>query len=50
MLKKPGKQVMDPPELERAVEAFARDMKYVGKYIKTAERGLAANLSRHIGS
>ncbi len=50
LVKKPGKQVMDPTELERAVEAFARDMRYVGKYIKTAERGVAANLSRHIGS
>ena len=49
LVKKPGKQVRDA-ELERTVEAFARDMVKIGKYVKTAERAIAANLSRHVSS
>jgi hypothetical protein len=37
-------------ELEKTVEAFARDMEKVGKYTNTAERAIAANLSRHVRS
>jgi hypothetical protein len=50
LVKKPGKQVKDHAELERTVEAFARDMVKVGKHVKTAERAIAANLSRYVGS
>jgi AbrB family looped-hinge helix DNA binding protein len=50
LVRKPGKQVKDRAELERTVDAFARDMVKVGKYVKTAERAIAANLSRHVGS
>jgi AbrB family looped-hinge helix DNA binding protein len=50
LVKKAGKQVKDDAELERAVEAFARDMVKVERYVKTAERAIAANLSRHVGS
>jgi hypothetical protein len=50
LVKKPGKQLKDHAELERPVEAFAKDMVKVGKYVKTAERGIAANLSRHVSS
>jgi AbrB family looped-hinge helix DNA binding protein len=50
LVKKTGKQVKDHAELERTVEAFARDMVKVEKYVKTAEGAIAANLSRHVGS
>jgi hypothetical protein len=50
LVKKPGKQARDHAELERTVEAFAKDMVKVGKYVKTAERAIAANLSRHVSS
>jgi AbrB family looped-hinge helix DNA binding protein len=50
LVKKPGKQVKDHAELQRTVEAFARDMVKVEKYVKTAEGAIAANLSRHVGS
>lgn len=50
LVKKSGRQVEDQEELERTVETFGRDMVKVEKYAKTAERAIAANLSRHIGS
>ena len=50
LVKKAGKQVKDHAELERTVEAFARDMVKVEKFVKTGERAIAANLSRHVGS
>ncbi len=50
LVKKTGSQVRDQLELEETVEAFARDMKKVGKYTVTAQRAISANLSRCIGS
>ena len=50
LVKKSGKQLSDHAKLERTVEAFARDMAKVGKYVNTAERAIAANLSRHVSS
>jgi len=50
LVKKPGTQVRDRMKLEKTVEAFTRDMEKVGKYANTAERAIAANLSRHVGS
>ena len=50
LVKKPGPQVRDRAELEKTVKVFAKDMVRVGKYVTTAERAIAANLSRRIGS
>jgi AbrB family looped-hinge helix DNA binding protein len=50
LVKKPGRQVGDRAELEKTVKVFAKDMVRVGKYVTTAERAIAANLSRRIGS
>ena len=50
LVKKPGRQVGDRAELEKTVKVFAKDMVRVGKYVTTAERAIAANLSGHVGS
>lgn len=50
LVKKTGKQVRDDAELERTVEAFARDMAKVQRYVRGGERVINANLSRHVGS
>jgi AbrB family looped-hinge helix DNA binding protein len=50
LVKKPGGQVSDRAELEKTVKVFAKDMVRVREYVTTAERAIAANLSRRIGS
>jgi len=50
LVKKSKSQVKDRADLVKTVEAFAADMEKVGRYMKAAERAIAANLSRHIGT
>ncbi len=50
VVKKAAAQVRDYPELKETVEALARDMEKIHKYVRSAERAVAENLSRHIGS
>jgi len=37
-------------DMADAVEALAKDMRKVGRFVRTAERSLDESLSRHIGS
>ena len=37
-------------DMAEAVEALAKDMRKVGRFMRTAERSLDEDLSRHIGS
>jgi AbrB family looped-hinge helix DNA binding protein len=50
LVKKAASRVGDLKEMVDAVEAFAQDMRRVGRYVRAAERSLDENLSRHIRS
>jgi AbrB family looped-hinge helix DNA binding protein len=50
LVKKAAPRVGDLKDMANAVEALARDMRKVGRYIRAAERLLDENLSRHISS
>jgi AbrB family looped-hinge helix DNA binding protein len=50
IVKKAAPRISDLKDMADAVEALARDMRKVGRYIGAAERSLDENLSRHIGS
>ena len=50
LVKKPGRQVRDQMELEKAVGAFARDMEKIEEHVITAERAIGADPSCHVGS
>ena len=50
IVKRAALAVRDPAEMAEAVQALARDMRKVGRYVRAAESSLGANLSRHIDS
>jgi len=50
VIKRAALAVRDPAEMAEAVQALARDMRKVGRYVRAAESSLGANLSRHIDS
>lgn len=50
VVKKTGAPTRDAAELKAAVKGLAVDMAKIRKHVRTAERALAANLSRHISS
>ena len=50
LVRKASPQVGDLADMVEAVEALARDMKRVGKYMRAAERSIDESLSRHIRS
>jgi len=50
LVKKASARVDDVREMADAVEAFARDLRKVGVYMRSAERSLDENISRYVGS
>jgi AbrB family looped-hinge helix DNA binding protein len=50
LVEKAGGVVRDSAKLKEAVEALAKDMVKVSRHVKTGERSLAADLSRHFNS
>lgn len=50
LVKKASSPVDNIGEMVDAVEAFAEDMRKVGRYMRAVERSLDENLSRHISS
>ncbi len=49
-MKKAFSRLDEIREMSEAVEALAKDMGKVGRYMRAAERSLDKSLSRHIGS
>ena len=49
-MKKAIARVDDVREMADAVEAFARDLRKVGVYMRAAERSLDENISRYVDS
>lgn len=50
LVKKASRQIDDVKSMVEAVEALARDMRRVGRYMGEAERSLDEDLSRHLHS
>ena len=50
LVKKASSRNDSVTDMARTVEALAKDMRKVGRFMRAAERSLDENLSRHVGS
>ena len=50
LVKKASSRNDNVTDMARTVEALAKDMRKVGRFMRAAERSLDENLSRHVGS